>query len=253
MPNFNLKGDAGKPAAKPVSESPSAKSAGGGTVKTIVILLFAVMILGGAAFFLNKAGIIKLWGKKSVPQQVVVQKIEVADSSEILAQADTAGYVQFSGQKGKKTQQDPAIAKKEKQKPASAKAKQEKQQPASKKNASAPPSAKQATAAPPKQPAPAKQNDPAPKPQPAESAAPGTGSYSIQLSSWASREKAEMEVEVLKQKGHPAFMQEGFVSGLGHRYRVNVGRFVSEAAAQESAKKLVEKISGGYLVVRIGK
>ena len=44
MPNFNLKGDAGKPAAKPVSESPSAKSAGGGTVKTIVILLFAVMI-----------------------------------------------------------------------------------------------------------------------------------------------------------------------------------------------------------------
>ena len=238
MPNFNLKGDAGKPAAKPVGESPRMNNSGGAAVKTIIILLFAVVILGGGAFFLNKAGIIKLWGKKPVPQ-AVVQHIEFADSSEVLAPADTAGMVQFSGKVGAKTQQVPA------------KATQEKQQPASKKNPATSPIAKQAVAAAPKQPASAKQNAPASKQQSVPTGARGTGPYSIQLSSWASREKAEMEVEVLKQKGHPAFMQEGFVSGLGHRYRVNVGRFPSEAAAQESAKKMVEQISGGYLVIRI--
>jgi cell division septation protein DedD len=238
---MNLKGDAGKPAAKPVVESPRIQSSEGGAMKTILVLLFVVVILGGAAFFLNKAGIIKLWGKKPV-QQAVVQQIEFADSSEVLAQADTAGMVQFSGKGGAKTQQAPA------------KAKQEKQQPASKKNASVPPPAKLAMAAPSKQSAPAseKQKAPAPKQQPAANAALGTGPYSIQLSSWASREKAEMEVEALKQKGHPAFMQEGFVSGLGHRHRVNVGRFSSEAAAQEFAKKLVGQVSGGYLIVQIG-
>jgi cell division septation protein DedD len=225
MPNFNLKGDTGKPDAKPVDESPRMKNSGGGAVKTIVILLFAVVILGGGAFFLNKAGIIKLWGKKPV-QQAVVQHVEFADSSEVLAQADTAGMVQFSGKEGAKTQQVPA------------KATRGKQQPASKKNPTISPIAKQAIAAPSK--------------RLAASAAVGTGPYSIQLSSWASREKAEMEVGVLKQKGHPAFVQECFVSGMGHRFRVNVGRFPSEAAAHESAKKMVEQISGGYLVMRIG-
>ena len=239
MPNFNLKGDAGKPAAKPVGESPRMKDSGGGAMKTIVMVLFAVVILGGGAFFLNKAGIIKLWGKKPV-QQALVQHVEFADSSEVLTQADTAGMVQFSGKEGAKLQQVPA------------KATQEKQQPASKKNPTTPPIAKQAIAATPKQPASAKQNAPASKHQPAASSVVGTGAYSIQLSSWASREKAEMEVAVLKQKGHPAFMQECFVSGMGHRYRVNVGRFPSEAAAHESAKKMVEQISGGYLVTRIG-
>ena len=238
MPNFNLKGDTGKPATKPVGESPRMKDSGGGAMKTIVMVLFAVVILGGAAFFLNKAGIIKLWGKKPVPQ-VAVQHVEFAVSSEVLTQADTAGMVQFSGKEGTKTQQVPA------------KAIQEKQQPASKKNPTTLSIAKQAIAAAPKQPASIKQNAPASKQQPAANTAVGTGAYSIQLSSWASREKAGLEVEVLKQKGHPAFVQEGFVSGLGHRYRVNVGRFPSEAAAHESARKMAEQITGGYIVIRI--
>ncbi|MCX6139134.1 MAG: SPOR domain-containing protein [Ignavibacteriales bacterium] len=228
MPNFNLKGDAGKPAAKQAGESPSTKSPGG-AVKIIVIVLFAVVILGGAAFFLNKAGIIKLWGKKPVPQQVAVPQIEVADSAQMVMQADTSGLVDFKGNEEQKTKVEPA------------KKKQEKQQPPAKKEAPvlAPKQAAKPTVQPTRQSLAVSKNVPV-----------GSGPYSIQMSSWASREKAEMEVVVLKQQGHPAFVQEAFVSGLGHRYRVNVGRFTSESAAQEEAKKIAG--DSGFLIIRIG-
>jgi cell division septation protein DedD len=218
MPNLNLKGDAGKPTGKPVSEAPSMHSSGGGAMKTIVILLFAVLIVGGGVFFLNKAGIIKLWGKKPVPQAAATQ-IEFADTLAAPEPADTTGLVQFSDKE------------KTKAPPAQAKGKQEKKQPPAKKVVPVPPAKQTASQ---------------------QHAAMGSGPFSIQLSSWASREKAEMEVDVLKKKGHPAFVQEGFVSGMGRRFRVNVGRFPSEAAAQESAKKLIEQTSGGYLIVRMG-
>jgi septal ring-binding cell division protein DamX len=70
MPDLNLVDDGGlEESSTPVSApTPVAKRAsGGGGNKTVLIVLLLLVIAAVAIFFLNKRGVIKLWGKKPVP------------------------------------------------------------------------------------------------------------------------------------------------------------------------------------------
>lgn len=84
------------------------------------------------------------------------------------------------------------------------------------------------------------------KKQPAHGSQPipgGTGEFTVQVSSWETREKADAEAAGLAAKGLAAFVEEGMVEGEVW-YRVRVGRFASEVEAAREAERLAGTIGG---------
>jgi cell division septation protein DedD len=79
------------------------------------------------------------------------------------------------------------------------------------------------------------------------------GRYSVQVSSWSSAEKANIQSEVMTHAGFPAFVQKATVPGEGKRFRVYVGRYETEKQAHANAEKIAHMLEGGYWVVRLGK
>lgn len=85
-----------------------------------------------------------------------------------------------------------------------------------------------------------------PKKQPAHGSQPipgGTGQFTVQVSSWETREKADAEAAGLAAKGLAAFVEEGMVEGEMW-YRVRVGRFATEVEAAREAERLAGTIGG---------
>jgi cell division septation protein DedD len=241
MPKFNLKGDA--PKTTPQStEAPAGKAPSGSIVKSLLIVLVAFVILASGIFFLNKSGVIHLWGKKA-PVQTIVASATQPDTFAVPASVDTSALAESSKKmeptvKEIKKKSEPAKSKTAAVKPIAEISKPKTEAPKSKTESVKP------------------KTEPA-KPiakiaEPAAISSSG-GAYSIQLSSWATVEKANIEVEHLKQKGIPAFVHETYVSGVGQRFRVNVGRFASAASANQEAQKIGALGEGSYLIIRMGK
>ena len=80
----------------------------------------------------------------------------------------------------------------------------------------------------------------------------GSGNFTVQVSSWASKAKADEEVTRLKEVGLDAFVQDGSVGGENW-YRVRVGRYGSSKEATEAASKLQGMMEGGVWVARMPK
>jgi cell division septation protein DedD len=216
MPNFNLKGDAPKTTPQG-TEQPVGKTPSGGLVKTLLIVFGVIVVLALGIFFLNKSGVVHLWGKKAPAQTFVVTE-QLPDTFAVPSSVDTAALAQSAKKLG------PAVRETKK-----------KSESMKSKIADAKPKIKTATA-----------------PTPSVATTSG-GAFSVQLSSWATVEKANLEVELLKQKGLPAFVHGTYVSGFGQRYRVNVGRYASAEAAHMEARKFSAIGEGSYLVIRLGK
>jgi cell division septation protein DedD len=230
MPNLNLKG--GTPAPM-VGVKPSGKPApaGFGSRKVaglpmpVVLLLGAVIVLGGGYFGLNKMGII---GKKKPVPVVVAPPATVPEdttsAASTAARSENEGLVEF------------------KEKPSFG----------SEKKADVKSSMKPSTTMTPgktaKSTASTFTSSTLPKIPMSSS-----GKYSVQVSSWSSEQKAKIEADVLTRAGFPAFVEKGNVSGEGKRFRVYVGRYDSDKAARSSAEKIAHMLEGGYWVVRLSK
>ncbi|MCX7984033.1 MAG: SPOR domain-containing protein [Bacteroidetes bacterium] len=83
MPDLNLLDDVSfeeETPSAPISQKQKPKqkkqntSDGGGAGSIILIILIVILLLGAGAYFLNKKGIIKLWGKKSTVTQIVEEE-----------------------------------------------------------------------------------------------------------------------------------------------------------------------------------
>jgi nucleoid DNA-binding protein len=86
-----------------------------------------------------------------------------------------------------------------------------------------------------------------PKPVPP----PSTGSFTVQVSSWQSRSKAEAEIARLQGASLDAFVEEGVVEGETW-YRVRIGRYVSRGEASEAAARFSQILENGAWVARVG-
>ncbi len=64
------------------------------------------------------------------------------------------------------------------------------------------------------------------------------GYYTIQMSSWRSRAKAESEAERYRGMGLEAYVQQADLGEKGTWYRVRVGRYPALSEAQEAARSL---------------
>ncbi len=78
----------------------------------------------------------------------------------------------------------------------------------------------------------------------------GSGQYTVQVSSWATRSKAEAEVGKLTRAGLDAFVTEASVAGET-KYRVRVGRYSTEKDAATAATQLSNILENGIWVARI--
>jgi hypothetical protein len=228
MPNLNLKGGAPapmvgvKPSGRPGGEGFGSKKIAG-LPMPVVLLLGAVILLGGGYFGLNKAGIIGK--KKPVPVVVAPPPTAPEDSTSAAstaARSENEGLVEF------------------KEKPTFG----------ADKKANVKSSLKSSTTMTPGKTAASTAFTSSTLPKIPMSS---SGKYSVQVSSWSSEQKAKIEADVLTRAGFPAFVEKGNVSGEGRRFRVYVGRYDSDKAARSSAEKISHMLEGGYWVVRLSK
>ncbi len=230
MPNLNLKGGAPQPmvgvksSGKPGGEGFGSRKIAG-LPMPVVLLLGAVILLGGGYFGLNKAGII---GKKKPVPVVVAPPTTVPEdttsAASTAARSENEGLVEF------------------KEKPTFG----------AEKKAAVKSSLKTSTTMTPGKTATSTASTFTASTLP-KIPMSSSGKYSVQVSSWSSEQKAKIEADVLTRAGFPALVEKGNVSGERHRFRVYVGRYDSDKAARSSAEKIAHMLEGGYWVVRLSK
>ena len=105
-------------------------------------------------------------------------------------------------------------------------------------------------------PTPTSPTKPTPTPTPVQKPKPsplpaGTGNYTVQVSSWMSKAKANAEADRLIQGGFSAFVEDAVVGG-GRWYRVRIGRYSTQKEAAAAVKQLQESLEDGFWVARVG-
>lgn len=80
------------------------------------------------------------------------------------------------------------------------------------------------------------------------------GKYTVQVSSWRTRRRAEQDAQRFVAKGFNAYIQSADLPELGGTwYRVRVGSYANRAEARELAAKLAGLLESGYWLDRYQK
>jgi cell division protein FtsN len=89
---------------------------------------------------------------------------------------------------------------------------------------------------------------PAPKFVPPASS--GSGSYTVQVSSWTSKAYAEQQASRLNEAGMSAFVEDVVIAGENW-YRVRVGHYATPQEAKDAAAQLSHSLEGRIWVARL--
>jgi cell division septation protein DedD len=90
-----------------------------------------------------------------------------------------------------------------------------------------------------------------PPPKPAPQIVMEDGKYTVQVSSWQTRRRAEEDAERYAAKGFNAYVQQAYIpSKEGTWYRVRVGRFATQQDAEQMASQLAGLLESGFWVDR---
>ncbi len=95
--------------------------------------------------------------------------------------------------------------------------------------------------------------EPTPPPEHVTPAIPpsGSGSYTVQVSSWTTKAKADEEAARLSSAGYGAFVEDAVVGGENW-FRVRVGRYGSPKEARAAAAELQKSMEDQLFVAKIG-
>jgi cell division septation protein DedD len=86
-----------------------------------------------------------------------------------------------------------------------------------------------------------------------EASASAHGKYTLQIGSFPSAEEAKSKMDELRAQGLRPFVRSAQVKGLGKRFRLFVGDFLSRDDAEKAGKKYQsERMIESYLVSRSG-
>ena len=77
------------------------------------------------------------------------------------------------------------------------------------------------------------------------------GRFTVQVSSWRTRGKAEAQAGILRQTGYDAYVQKAVLDNGETWYRVRVGAFATIEEAQRFAATLSDVLESGYWVDRM--
>jgi cell division protein FtsN len=77
------------------------------------------------------------------------------------------------------------------------------------------------------------------------------GKYTVQVSSWRTRGRAERDAQRFNAQGFNSYVQSADIPSLGGTwYRVRVGSYATRNDAREMAERLAELLESGYWVDR---
>ncbi len=79
---------------------------------------------------------------------------------------------------------------------------------------------------------------------------PGSGNFTVQLSAWRTKERAENQAGRIRAAGKPAYVDEKTINGV-RWYRVRVGRYGSREDATRDARNFQLLMESGWWVDRI--
>jgi cell division protein FtsN len=233
MPKLNLRDDGFEEDNNPldtdqsVSPPPTLREVGvgGGGAKTSTLLtvLAIVAALLLSVFALNYFKVIHLWGKKA-PKVTIEQDLPAADLP--VASTDAGGNPAGTT--------DPSLATPELSLEPST-------TPAG--NTTAPASSTPTTTTP----------TTTTKPEPTRKFVPppsGSGTFTVQVSSWTSKARAEREAQKLSTAGMSSFVEDAVIAGENW-YRVRVGRYGSSQEAKAAATELAKSLEGRIWVAKV--
>ncbi len=201
MPNLNMKDDGSFHQEQPNIRVRS-DHARGNTSYTFLIVIMVLIITAGGVFYLNNAGIVKLWGPKARKVAVIPPSPAPIDSAKLAAaaKAEKDSLAALSQKDSKKSSKH---GKKEESKTV---AKREVEKEKSRESS---------------------------KPAPAPAA---SGEYAIQLGSFLNQEKADSYASMLQGNGIEAYVTKG-ETAKGTRFLVRVGKYASRNEAKDAAAK----------------
>jgi cell division protein FtsN len=239
MPKLNLRDDGFEEESNPLDSDQSVAPpptlrevgvSGGGNSSTVLTILLLVAVVAGGVFALNYFKVIHLWGKRT-PKVTTEAITEQLPSPETIAP-------------GTNTTDQGSTA------------------PANDVTPTPEPSLEPAAGA---TPAPATTAPATPVPTPTRSThksdagqarkftppPSGSGSFTVQVSSWTSKDMAEKEASRLSSAGMSAFVEDAVIAGENW-YRVRVGRYGSSREAKEAADQLAKSVEGQIWVAKAG-
>ena len=229
MPRLNLKDESAEDESLQESEQASAPptlrevgGGGGGGLSPVVLVALIVAVLGLGVFALNHFGVVHLWGKKPVKVAEAFPEPTLPEPAPTSEASQAAPPESAPAQSGAPTPSGSTTAAPAQTAP--------EQTPAITAPAQTRPEVKPAPAAPPS----------------------GSGDYTIQVSSWASKGKADAEAARLSSGGFSAYVEQGTVGGTNW-YRVRVGRYPTEREAKEAIAKMQPAMETDLWVTRVGR
>lgn len=86
--------------------------------------------------------------------------------------------------------------------------------------------------------------------QPREIRPTGTGLYTVQVSAWLDRQKAETQAQRIRNAGKDAYIDQTSINGVTW-YRVRIGRYQTRQEAEEEARRFQLLLETGWWVARI--
>ncbi len=86
--------------------------------------------------------------------------------------------------------------------------------------------------------------------EPREIRPTGTGQYTVQVSAWRDRQKAETQAQRIRNAGKDAFVDQTSINGTTW-YRVRIGRYQTREEAETEARRFQLLLETGWWVARI--
>lgn len=220
MPDLNLIDDGGfdeapapaaPPARKKISKGGSG-GGGGGTKFLIIILILA--IIGAVLYFLNRQGIVKLWGKKKPPiaqfedepfQQEPIDQFAQDQMQEPQPLIDTSqvALIETAPIEEKAEPSKEMIEEKE-----------------------------------------------ADETESMSKLSEMSGEFTIQVVAYREKKKAEETSKNLEYAGYPSFVEKIPMNG-GVFYTVRIGRYASREDAQKAVKSFASQLQAHYVIDKI--
>jgi hypothetical protein len=232
MPKLNLRDDGFEEESNPLDSDQSVAppptlrevgvSGGGGKSSTLLTVLLLVAVVAGGVFMLNYFKVIHLWGKRT-------PKVTTEAMTDQLPPPEMPGSGTNATDQGS-TAPDATPT----------------PEPSLEPNAATPvpsttpvPTTTRSTRK--EESAPTQKFTPPPS---------GSGNFTVQVSSWTSKDVAEKEASRLSAAGMSAFVEDAVIAGENW-YRVRVGRYGSSKEAKEAADQLAKSMEGQIWVAKI--
>ncbi len=240
MPKLNLRDDGFEEESNPLDSDQSVAppptlrevgvSGGGGKSSTLLTAILLLVVVVGGVFVLNYFKVIHLWGKRTpkISTEAFTDQLPAPEAAATAANATDQGAAPAASDATPAPTPEPSLEP----------------------SATAPSTPIPSTSTPAPAPSRATHKREAASAQTFTPPPSGSGNFTVQVSSWTSKDMADKEASRLSAAGMSAFVEDAVIAGENW-YRVRVGRYGSSKEAKDAADQLAKSMEGQIWVARV--